>query len=212
MSGTRQTVEPAQIVVILASLGGLAAVSTLLGGLPGGFPVPVLYLQHGAGSVHPDPMTALLRRRTLLPVVAAAPGTKLAGCGVSVVPNGCGATVDGDGLVRLQDSPPGGGGDELFASVADRYGAGATAVVLSGKLSDGTAGVRAVKRAGGRVLVQDPGTARASGMPSSAIATGCVDFVLPVERIAPALVALTVAPGGADLLAVPMPHWAQLVG
>jgi two-component system chemotaxis response regulator CheB len=49
-----------------------------------------------------------------------------------------------------------------------------------------------------------------AGMPSNAIATGCVDFVLPLERIAAALVALTMAPGGAELLAVPTPSWAQL--
>jgi two-component system, chemotaxis family, protein-glutamate methylesterase/glutaminase len=83
-------------------------------------------------------------------------------------------------------------------------------VVLTGMLKDGTKGVRAVKRHGGRVLAQDPATARASGMPSSAIATGCVDFVLPMHRIAPALVALTMAPGAAELLTVPTPPWASL--
>lgn len=77
-------------------------------------------------------------------------------------------------------------------------------------LYDGTRGVRAIKRNGGRVLVQDPSTARAASMPSSAIATGCVDFVLPLARIGPALIALTMAPGGADLLAVPTPSWARL--
>lgn len=198
--------------MILASLGGLAAVSTLLGGLPAGFPVPVLYLQHGAGPIEPDPKVALLRRRTLLPVGVAASGARLAGCGVWVVPAGYGATLDGVGTVQLHLRPSGGGGDELLSSAAGRFGPGVTAVVLTGKLSDGSRGVRAVKRAGGRVVVQDPATARAPGMPSSAIATGCVDFVLPVERISPALVALTMAPGGADLLAVPMPHWAQLTG
>jgi two-component system chemotaxis response regulator CheB len=67
-----------------------------------------------------------------------------------------------------------------------------------------------VKRHGGRVLAQDPATARAASMPSSAIATGCVDFVLPPHRLAAALTALTMAPGGASLLAVPVPHWACL--
>jgi two-component system chemotaxis response regulator CheB len=47
-------------------------------------------------------------------------------------------------------------------------------------------------------------------MPSNTIATGCVDFVLPLDRVAAALVALTMAPGGADLLTVPTPSWAQL--
>jgi len=47
-------------------------------------------------------------------------------------------------------------------------------------------------------------------MPSAAIATGCIDFALPVERAGPALVALAMAPGEAELLAVPTPAWAQL--
>jgi hypothetical protein len=75
------------------------------------------------------------------------------------------------------------------------------AVILSGMLQDGTQGIRPVKRYGGRVLAQDPATARAA----SAIATGCVDFVLPPHRLAAALIALTMAPGGAVLLAMPSP-------
>ena len=90
-------------------------------------------------------------------------------------------------------------------------GAGhAIAVILSGMLHDGTQGIRSVKRYGGRVLAQDPATARGTSMPSSAMATGCVDFVLPPHRLAPALIALAMAPGGASLLAVPAPHWAAL--
>jgi two-component system chemotaxis response regulator CheB len=77
-------------------------------------------------------------------------------------------------------------------------------------LCDGTRGIRPVKRYGGRVLAQDPATARAASMPSNAIATGCVDFVLPPRRLAAALIALTMAPGGASLLAVAAPHWAEL--
>jgi two-component system, chemotaxis family, protein-glutamate methylesterase/glutaminase len=69
---------------------------------------------------------------------------------------------------------------------------------------------RVVKQHGGRVLVQDPAAARAASMPSHAISTGCVDFVLPLERIASALVTLTMAPGGAELLSVPVAPWAQL--
>jgi two-component system chemotaxis response regulator CheB len=82
--------------------------------------------------------------------------------------------------------------------------------VLTGRLSDGSEGVRAVKRHGGRVLVQEPETARASSMPSSSIATGCVDFVLPAEKMGQALIALTMAPGGADLLRVAAASWARL--
>jgi two-component system chemotaxis response regulator CheB len=83
-------------------------------------------------------------------------------------------------------------------------------VILTGRLADGANGCRAVKRNGGRVLVQDPATAEASSMPAHAIATGCVDFVLPPDRLASAVLALTTAPGGAELLTVPVPPWACL--
>ena len=94
----------------------------------------------------------------------------------------------------------------LLTSAAATAGPGAViGVVLTGMLHDGAAGARAVKRRGGSVLAQDPATARAPSMPSSAIATGCVDYVLPPEGIAAALTALTRAPGGAASLTVPTP-------
>ena len=130
--------------------------------------------------------------------------------GVTVVPTGWEATLDRDDQMLLRRSVGLRGGDALLTAVADRLGSAAIGVVLTGMQRDGARGVQAVKRRGGRVLVQDPTTSRADGMPSAAIATGCIDFVLPVERIGPALVALTMAPGGAELLTVPIPAWAQL--
>jgi two-component system, chemotaxis family, protein-glutamate methylesterase/glutaminase len=84
--------------------------------------------------------------------------------------------------------------DPLFTSVARAYRGRARAVVLTGMGRDGAAGACAVKRGGGRVLAQDPATATAGAMPRAAIATGCVDVVLPLELIAPALIALLMAP------------------
>src|SRR4051794_2215240 len=67
--------------------------------------------------------------------------------------------------------------DQFFRSVAEQLGDG-FAVVLSGAGSDGSLGVRAVKEAGGIILVQDPSEAEYSSMPRHAIATGVVDVVL----------------------------------
>jgi two-component system chemotaxis response regulator CheB len=64
--------------------------------------------------------------------------------------------------------------------------------VLTGTGRDGDAGVSAIKAAGGTVIAQDPETCEFLGMPAAAIATGCVDYVLPLEGIGPALVALAV--------------------
>ncbi|MDT7577303.1 MAG: two-component system, chemotaxis family, protein-glutamate methylesterase/glutaminase, partial [Pseudonocardiales bacterium] len=100
--------------------------------------------------------------------------------------------------------------DVLLTSLAPVFRSAAIAVVLTGMLDDGAQGVRAVKRNGGRVLVQEPATARAAGMPSAALATGCVDFALPLDRIAHALVTFVMAPGGAEVFTVPTPAWVRL--
>ena len=197
-------------MALVASLGGLAAVSEVLGGLPVGFPARVLVVQHGRRDGNPERLAGLLRRVSQLPVRVAESGCVLPDQGVVVMPPGHAATVDGQWGVRLADDDASRGGDALLASLAPLAGRRAIGVVLTGMLHDGAHGVRLIKRHGGRVIAQDPGTARAAGMPSSAIATGCVDFVLPLQRIGTALVALTMAPGGAELLTVPTPSWARL--
>lgn len=87
----------------------------------------------------------------------------------------------------------------LLSSAAGALGSRLIAVVLSGRLTGGAEGVREVKRLGGRVLVQDPATAEAPAMPEAALATGCVDFVLPAEGLGHALVALCAAAGASEL-------------
>ena len=80
--------------------------------------------------------------------------------------------------------------DLLFESVAASYGERAIAVVLTGTGSDGAMGVQAIKKMGGTVIAQDEATAEFFGMPSAAIHSGSVDFVLPLDEIATALVTL----------------------
>lgn len=120
--------------------------------------------------------------------------------------------IDPEGVVRITDDEPNERWrpsiDRLFASVAASYGPRAIAVVLTGRLDDGAQGVRVVKTTGGRVLVEDPATAEEGSMPRAAMATGCIDFVLPVDAIAAALIALVALPGAEKLLRVPTPPWA----
>ena len=80
--------------------------------------------------------------------------------------------------------------DLLFESVAASYKDRSIAVVLSGSGGDGSMGVKAIKKMGGTVLAQDQRTSEFFGMPGAAIHSGSVDFVLPLEEIAPALVTL----------------------
>lgn len=83
--------------------------------------------------------------------------------------------------------------DLLFESVAAAYGDRAIAVVLTGSGHDGALGVTAIKQRGGTVVAQDEASSEFFGMPSAAIKTGAVDFVLPLEEMAPTLTALVAA-------------------
>lgn len=196
-------------VVVVASLGGLHATKSVLAGLPATYPVPIAVVQHRRRTSAHDLLVPILARRTSLPVRVAEPGCAADQSGITVVPAETVATIDDAGNWLLVESAgnirP---GNALLISSAQITPT--IAVILTGSLADGADGCRAVKRGGGRVLVQDPKSARASSMPANAIATGCADFVLPLERIASALLALTTAPGAAELLTVPLPPWAQL--
>ena len=74
--------------------------------------------------------------------------------------------------------------DLLFESVAGSYGPRAIACVLTGTGSDGAMGASAVKSRGGTVIAEDPESAEFKGMPEAAVATGAVDFILPLDEIA----------------------------
>jgi two-component system, chemotaxis family, protein-glutamate methylesterase/glutaminase len=201
-----------QFVVVVASVGGLPVLNTLVSGLPSTFPVPLLVVWHRPHREQ-DMLAALLQRHASLPVRTGTPGLAMGGPGITVIPGGTSATLTGGRQLAL-DPATGrhrAAGDALLASAAEAARPGhAIGVIVSGALHDGAEGIRSIKRFGGRVLAQDPATAHTASMPSSAIATGCVDFVLPPHRLPTALIALAMAPGGASLLAVPAPHWAAL--
>jgi two-component system, chemotaxis family, protein-glutamate methylesterase/glutaminase len=74
--------------------------------------------------------------------------------------------------------------DVLFETAAEAYGPAALGVLLTGASADGAAGVAAIKARGGRVLIEDPGTAESSTMPAAGIAAAAVDYVLPLEAMA----------------------------
>jgi two-component system chemotaxis response regulator CheB len=196
-----------RVAVLAASSGGVRALGTVVAGLPADFPVPVVVLQH-RGTSTAEMLTDILRARGRLPARTAATGPLRPG--VTVLPARTTADLGSDGDLTLRPAAPLGGADHLLASAAAAHGPGVLAVVLTGRLADGAEGVRAVRRAGGRVLVQHPDDAEAPGMPSAALATGCVEHALPLSLVAPALVAFAMAPGAADLLAVPVPPWARL--
>jgi two-component system chemotaxis response regulator CheB len=179
------------VVGIAASQGGLKAIRSILAALPPDFPAAIVVVQH-IYPHSPSYMDSLLSRDTLLRVKQAASGevlqpgviyTPVPDCHLLVTPNG--TLLLGDGP-KVNFARP--AADKLFTSLASTYRSRAIAVVLSGRETDGKLGVLALKRQGGMVIAQDPATCACASMPQAAIATGKVDFVLPPDQIATALV------------------------
>ena len=110
---------------------------------------------------------------------------------VYVIPPASDLTI-AQGVLRLtprtQEPGPHMPIDRFLRSLADECGSRAIGVILSGAGTDGATGIQAIKAAGGVTFAQDQYTAKFASMPQAAVATNCVDFVLPPERIAAELV------------------------
>lgn len=177
------------IVAIASSAGGLTALTAVLAGLPDSFAAGVVVVQH-LDPRHRSLLAEILSRRTRLHVSSATEGTVIRPGHVYVAPPDHHLLVDRGTLTLSQAelvhfTRP--SADLLFESVAASYEARAIAVVLTGTGVDGATGVTAIKKRGGTVIVQDEASSQFFGMPSAAIKTGDVDFVLSLEEIGPAL-------------------------
>jgi two-component system chemotaxis response regulator CheB len=181
------------IVALAASAGGLRAISEILAFLPADFLAAIVVVQH-LDPRHRSLMADILSRRTALKVKEAQEGARLSPGTAYVAPPNRHLLVNPDGTLSLSQSElvhfvrP--SADLLFESVAASYKERAIGVVLSGTGSDGSMGVKAIKKMGGTVIVQDQNTSEFFGMPSAAMQTGCVDFVLSLDEISSALVTL----------------------
>jgi two-component system chemotaxis response regulator CheB len=178
-------------VAIVASAGGLSAIRDVLAALPRNFPVPIVVVQHLAPEF-PSRLPKILARCTSLDVCPAADGAMLCPATVYVATPGLHVTIRDAGTLRLTASPtvhyarP--SADTLLHSVAEQFAARAIAVILSGSGCDGARGAQAVEHAGGRVIAQDRETSQYFSMPHAAAHATQWPLVLPLARIAPALV------------------------
>lgn len=178
------------VVVIAVSAGGVGPLMDLVRGLPGDLDAAVVVVQHRS-STHPSRMAELLRHRSSLQIDEAVDGDRLGPGRLLMAPAGHHLLLDRRGTVALVDSSkvnyvrP--SADLLFESAAEHYASRVLAVVMSGSGLDGAGGVRAVKRSGGRVLVQDPASAQFPSMPQASIETGCADELLAPGDLAAAV-------------------------
>ena len=187
--------HPFPVIAMAASVGGLKALSVILGGLPADFPAAVAIVMHLAPD-HKSLLAEILKCRTHLHVKQAHTGDVLAPAHVFIAPPNHHLFVVAGGRLKLSSAQaekihfarP--SAEPLFASVAKVYQKNALAVVLTGGDGDGSFGVQIIKENGGTVIAQDRPTSENFSMPETSIKTGDVDYILPLEEIAPMLIAL----------------------
>ncbi len=178
--------SPFCTVGIGASAGGLEAFTALFKALQPNLGMAYILVPH-LDPQRESSLPQILSRATIMPVVQIENGTRVQPDHVYVIPPNCELAIVGAHLIttqRDQTRPVHASIDIFFRSLAADQGPNAIGIVLSGTASDGTIGLTAIKAEGGITFAQDTRSAKYDGMPASAIAAGCVDFVLPPEEIA----------------------------
>jgi len=187
------------VVGVGASAGGLKALQQFVEAVPADSGLAFVVI------VHLDPeresrMSELLQDRAAIPVTQVNAPVKVEANHIYVIPPGQDLMMRGGGLElrdrgeRSEHSPI----DLFFRTLAEACGSDAVGVVLSGTGSDGTAGIRYIREAGGITVAQSPDEAAYGGMPASVIATGLIDLVLPSGQITGELIRLRQRPMTAD--------------
>lgn len=178
-----------KVMVIGACTGGPAALTNLIGELPDNLNIPVVIVQH-----FPKYFTAelaeLLDKRSKLKVREAYEGAPLNAGDVYIAPGGYHCEINGWGCKpvlkihrgprELNDRPS---INNLFRSAANIFGRNVMALILSGHGEDGLEGVKAVKRAGGLVIVQHPDSAVVPDLPNMILNSGFGDFKFVTDEL-----------------------------
>lgn len=197
-SGLRHGAEDSSfpIVGIGASAGGLEACSEFFSQLPSNTGMAFVLVQHLDPS-HKSMLTELLSRTTNLPIHEIEDGMQVEPNHIYVIPPNTELGMLHKVLQLLPRSEKTSRHlpiDIFMQSLAEDQGSLAIGVILSGGASDGTIGLKRIKAAGGITFAQDETSAKYNSMPLSAIAAGCVDFVLPPAVIAKELIRIARQP------------------
>jgi len=180
-----------EMVLIGVSTGGPVALARLLPGIPADLGVPILIVQH-MPPVFTKSLADSLAAKCAVRVQEAAQGDLPRPNTAYIAPGGRQMRLEvgpgGQPVIELTDDPPENNCrpavDYLFRSAAHRFPGRAMAVILTGMGSDGTLGLRLLKRHGCFVIAQDEASCVVYGMPKAAVEAGVADLVLPLGEIA----------------------------
>ncbi len=186
-----------EIILIGVSTGGPNALGQLLPAIPGNIGVPILLVQH-MPPIFTKSLAESLSAKCQLRVCEASHQEPVLPNTVYIAPGGKQMRLapgnGGSKIIEITDDPPENNCkpavDYLFRSVANKFQMGAVAAILTGMGSDGTLGLRLLKRNGCHIIAQDEGSCVVFGMPKVAIEAGVVDTVLPLDAIASRIVSL----------------------
>lgn len=174
------------IVGIGSSAGGLEALSALIAALPSNLGISYVVIQH-LSPTHKSMLVQLLGRETSMAVCEIQDQMAPESDVVYIAPASRNTIYQNGRFTLLEtkrETLPKPSVNVFLASLASEKTEDAIGVILSGTGTDGTAGLREIKVNGGFTFAQEPGTAKYTGMPQSAIDSGCVDWVLAPEKIA----------------------------
>ncbi|MCB1820851.1 MAG: PAS domain-containing protein, partial [Candidatus Competibacteraceae bacterium] len=184
-----------------ASAGGLEALESFFSQMPAESGMAFIVIQH----LSPDyksMMVELLSKRTAMPVRRAEEGMLVEANSVYLIPPKKNLSIF-HGKLLLSESDRSRGLnlpiDVFLRSLADDQADKAIGIILSGTGSDGVRGIRAIKEAGGMVMVQSEESARFDGMPRAAISTGLADFILPPDEMSAKLLSFVRHPYAAKV-------------
>jgi len=184
----KKKAEANKVVAIGISTGGPQALQLVLSGLPQDLAAGILVVQHmSAGFM--DGLIEWLRLSSAMEVKQASSGEALKAGQIIFAPDNYNMLIDEEGRISLKEDTarrllhvP--SVDEMMKSAAESFGRDTIGVIMTGMGRDGVEGIKAIKKSGGVTIAQDEKTSVVFGMNKQAIDAGCIDRVVPLEKIA----------------------------